>query len=66
MTIVTTVEQLEEIYGTPGAASLRKVSDHITPEYRAWIKASPMCLAQTTRRTHWMKKQSSIQNHLPA
>ena len=47
MTIVKTVEELEIIYGAPGAASLRKVSDHITPEYRAWIKSSPFCALAT-------------------
>ncbi|MEM7439264.1 MAG: pyridoxamine 5'-phosphate oxidase family protein [Pseudomonadota bacterium] len=47
MTKIETVENLEEIYGTPGAASLRKVADHITPEYRAWIRSSPFCALAT-------------------
>ncbi len=47
MSIVKTVEELEAIYGQPGAASLRKVSDHITPEYRAWIQSSPFCALAT-------------------
>jgi PPOX class probable FMN-dependent enzyme len=47
MKSVTSVEQLEEIYGTPGAASLRKVADHITPEYRKWIEVSSVCALAT-------------------
>jgi PPOX class probable FMN-dependent enzyme len=47
VTILTTVEELEAVYGQPGAASLRKVSDHITPEYRAWIASSPFCALAT-------------------
>nr|WP_325252730.1 pyridoxamine 5'-phosphate oxidase family protein [Amylibacter sp.] len=47
MTILTTIEELEAIYGQPGAAALRKVVDHITPEYRAWIQSSPFCAIAT-------------------
>lgn len=45
--IVTSVEQLEEIYGTPAATAVVKVANHITPEYRAWIEASPFCALAT-------------------
>ena len=34
MGIVTSIEELERIYGQPGAASVRKVANHITPQYR--------------------------------
>lgn len=47
MTIVTSVEQLEAIYGAPGAASLRKVATSITPQYRKWIEASSVCALAT-------------------
>lgn len=47
MTKVDTIEALEALYGQPGAASLRKVADHITPEYRAWIRSSPFCALAT-------------------
>ncbi len=47
MTIVKTVTDLEALYGQPKAPSLRKVSDHITPEYRKWIKSSPFCALAT-------------------
>ncbi|HEY1152997.1 MAG TPA: MSMEG_1061 family FMN-dependent PPOX-type flavoprotein, partial [Pseudolabrys sp.] len=46
MTIVTSVDQLNALYGEPGEASLVKVTDFLLPEYRAMIEASPfMALA---------------------
>lgn len=46
MTVVTSVEQLNALYGAPGEASLVKVTDFLLPEYRAMIAASPfMALA---------------------
>ena len=47
MNIVKSIEELEQIYGQPGAASLRKVADRITPQYRKWIEASPLCALAT-------------------
>lgn len=47
MTIITDLAELEEIYGTPGKAATVKVADHITPEYRAWIKSSSFCALAT-------------------
>ena len=44
---VTSIEELEEIYGTPSVASLRKVTDRITPQYRKWLQASPLCALAT-------------------
>jgi len=38
---VTTVAQLEGLYETPHSVSLRKEIDHLTPEYRAMVEASP-------------------------
>lgn len=38
---------LETIYGTPGAASLRKVADRLTPEYAAFIARSRFCVLTT-------------------
>ncbi|MHA3979638.1 pyridoxamine 5'-phosphate oxidase family protein [Halovulum sp. GXIMD14794] len=34
---------LEALYGTPKPPSTVKVADHVTPEYREWIEASPFC-----------------------
>lgn len=46
MTIVTSVDQLNALYGEPGEASLVKVTNHLLPEYSAMIEASPfMALA---------------------
>ena len=46
MTIVTSVDQLNALYGEPSEASLVKVTDYLLPEYRAMIEASPfMALA---------------------
>lgn len=41
--IISSVEELEEHYGKPGATSLVKVSPVITDQYRALIEASPLC-----------------------
>lgn len=46
MSTIDNVEELEAIYGTPVETSLAKEIDHITPQYRALIEASPfMALA---------------------
>ena len=39
--IVSSVEELEKLYGIPGDASLVKEASRITPHYRAYIEASP-------------------------
>ena len=48
---ITSLADLEALYGTPKPASTRKVVDHITPEYRAWINASPFCTLATVGST---------------
>lgn len=40
---ITSIEDLEALYGTPGASSIVKVSPVITAQYRALIEASPFC-----------------------
>lgn len=47
MEFLTTVEDLEALYGTPGAPSLRKVAGRMTPLYRKWIMASRLCMLAT-------------------
>lgn len=47
MTVVTSVEQLNELYGAPGEASLVKVTDFLLPEYRTMIEASPFVALAT-------------------
>src|SRR5713226_5257222 len=48
MSLITTVEQLEALYGLPGEASLVKELDHIIPEYAAFIEASPFAALATS------------------
>jgi hypothetical protein len=44
---VSTEAELEAIYGKPGEASLLKVADRITPEYHAFLEASPFFAVAT-------------------
>jgi uncharacterized protein len=39
--IVTSLDQLEGIYGEPYGPSIAKVADHVTTHYRAFIEAAP-------------------------
>ncbi|MCR9200016.1 MAG: pyridoxamine 5'-phosphate oxidase family protein [Planctomycetaceae bacterium] len=46
MTSITSIADLEAIYGVPSTAAAVKVSDRLTPEYRALLEASVfLCLA---------------------
>jgi len=47
MSIISTVEELEALYGVPGETSLVKELDHIIPEYAAFIEASPFVALAT-------------------
>jgi uncharacterized protein len=47
LSTLTTIEELEALYGTPGEASLCKELDHIIPEYAALIEASPFLALAT-------------------
>lgn len=47
MTIITTIEQLEALYGQPGETSTVKEADWITPQYRALMGASPFVALAT-------------------
>lgn len=47
MTIITTTEQLEALYGVPGETSTVKETDQITPQYRALMDASPFVALAT-------------------
>ncbi|MBC8107185.1 MAG: pyridoxamine 5'-phosphate oxidase family protein [Anaerolineae bacterium] len=48
MSTITTLEQLESIYGQPGDTSLVKEVGQITPAYRALIQASPFAVLATS------------------
>lgn len=47
MSLITSVEQLREIYKKPSEASLVKVTATLTPEYRSMIEASPFVALST-------------------
>jgi PPOX class probable FMN-dependent enzyme len=48
VTAIQTIEQLEALYGEPGAISLAKEVHHLTPEYRQWIEAAPFLALATS------------------
>ena len=48
MSIVTTIDKLEAIYGETGMASTAKVADHVTPHYRIMIEKSPFVALATS------------------
>ncbi|MDP3896383.1 MAG: pyridoxamine 5'-phosphate oxidase family protein [Mesorhizobium sp.] len=48
MSSITSIEQLEALYGLPGETSLVKELDHIIPEYAAFIAASPFVALATS------------------
>ncbi|PHP64916.1 flavin-nucleotide-binding protein [Zhengella mangrovi] len=47
MSIITSLEELQALYGEPGLASTAKVLDHVNEAYGAFIKASPFALLAT-------------------
>ncbi len=48
MTTITTIAELEALYGVPTApATMRKVADHVTEDYAAFIRASPFVVLGT-------------------
>ena len=48
MSVITTIEQLEAIYGFPNDASTVKVADRITQSYRALMDQSPFAALATS------------------
>jgi PPOX class probable FMN-dependent enzyme len=48
MSTITTVSELEAIYGQPGEASTVKEIPFLTPEYRALMDASPFAVLATS------------------
>ena len=47
MSVLKSIEELEEIYGKPEETSLVKEIPHVIPEYRQFIEASPFCTLAT-------------------
>ena len=48
MTALTTLQELDAIYGQPAATATVKELDHLIAEYRAYIEASPICALATS------------------
>lgn len=48
MSTITSIEDLEALYGRPGEASLVKEADRLTPEYRQFIEAAPFVALATS------------------
>ena len=48
MSVISTIEQLEAIYGFPNDASTVKVTDRVTPSYRVLIEKSPFAALATS------------------
>src|ERR1700733_11376025 len=48
MSTITTLAELEAIYGLPGETSTVKEVDHLTPHYRVFIEKSPFSLLATS------------------
>src|SRR5580704_10857423 len=46
--LVTSIEQLEAIYGAPAGGAVAKELDHISAHYRAFIEAAPFCAMATS------------------
>nr|WP_028605477.1 pyridoxamine 5'-phosphate oxidase family protein [Ottowia thiooxydans] len=45
---ITTIDQLQELFGSVGEASLRKEANFIPAVYRRWIEASPFVVLATS------------------
>jgi PPOX class probable FMN-dependent enzyme len=46
--IVTSIDELESIYGEPFGPSVVKEIDHVNADYRAFIEAAPFCVLATS------------------
>ena len=47
MTVIDTIEALEQVYGAVSPIALDKVAGHVTPLYRRWIEASRFTILST-------------------
>lgn len=47
MEFIDSITGLEALYGPASVGSQRKVAQHLTPSYRAWIEASRFCILST-------------------
>lgn len=47
MKLITSVEELQALYGTPSVPATAKVTQRLTPAYAAWIARSRFCILTT-------------------
>ena len=47
MTWITTLDDLHNLYGTPSAPAVVKVTPHLTPSYRAFLDRARFCVLST-------------------
>ncbi|WP_128253229.1 pyridoxamine 5'-phosphate oxidase family protein [Falsirhodobacter deserti] len=47
MTFIETLDDLQKVYGKPGDAAQKKVTDRLTPSYAAFIDRSRFCVLTT-------------------
>lgn len=47
MQFIETIDQLEELYGTPSGAAAIKVCNRLTSGYRSWVEQSKLCILST-------------------
>jgi PPOX class probable FMN-dependent enzyme len=48
MTVITSTDELDALYGQPAEASIAKEVDRVTPDYRTLIEASPFAVLATS------------------
>lgn len=48
MTVIRTLEDLENLFGEVGAPSLQKETDVLPPVYRQWLEAAPFAVLATS------------------
>lgn len=46
--VIRSLSELAALYGDINPNSLRKETNHLTPEYRRWMQASPLCTVATS------------------
>ena len=56
MSVITTIEQLEALYGFPNDASTVKVADRLTPPYRALIESSPFAAKNVSAKCSTLRR----------
>ena len=61
---LTTIAELEALYGQPVEAATVKEVDRITPHYRAYIEASPLSLGDRSGEAGHARGQAALDDTL--